>query len=296
MLLPFKKSEPLDRAVRRICRQHLGLALTCLRQSKHSVAAHAVRKEIQKLRAILRLVRGQISPDLYRLTVKPLRQAAKLLAAPRDAQVMLVTFRKLAGPAADRKFPQIDRALHKYRRQELCRFRDDDGVAAAKMILKKVNRRVALLEFAGEGWPALAPGLRQSYAGAQQDYEAVRIKSSTKNLHAWRKKAKIFRDQLRLLAPKPQLAADPLLSGLMQITDLLGDDHDLSVLAEFIADQSGGQGTPQTQLRKLIALRQNGLRAAAVQLGARLFAEKPAAVCAQLERQWHHWQGPMVSR
>ncbi len=102
--MPFrlKKSESPAKALRRVCRERVGAALDCLRQPKRPAAVHGARKEIKKLRAIFRLVRGKISMGTYRKGVKALRAAADCLAATRDARVMLKAFEKTRGRKATR--------------------------------------------------------------------------------------------------------------------------------------------------------------------------------------------------
>src|ERR1039458_7605328 len=110
MPVHFKPAEPPARAVRRICREHITKALARLRRSRHPAAVHGARKEIKKLRAVLRLVRGEIGRGVYRPVAKALRRATGHLAATRDARVMFQAFAKLAGRGAARRFPILDRS------------------------------------------------------------------------------------------------------------------------------------------------------------------------------------------
>ena len=141
----FKKSESPAKAVRRVCRERIGAALDGLRKPRHPAAVHGVRKEIKKLRALFRLVRGEIGRGAYRKGAKALREAAGSLTAPRDARVMLKAFEKLAGRNA-RRFAAIEKALQKNCRRETRRFRKKDAAAAAGRILRKTGRRVGELK------------------------------------------------------------------------------------------------------------------------------------------------------
>jgi len=98
------------RGGRRVCRERIGKARTRLRNSDRPAAVHGVCKEIKKLRALFRLVRGEIGKDVYRNGTKALREAANRLAAHRDARVMLKVFAKLAGRRA-KPFDGIEAAL-----------------------------------------------------------------------------------------------------------------------------------------------------------------------------------------
>src|SRR5580698_4069593 len=132
----FKKSESPAKALRRVCRERVGVALDCLRKPGHPAAVHGARKEIKKLRALFRLVRGEISVGTYRKGVKALRAAADSLAAARDARVMLKAFEKLTGRTAAR-YAGIAKALNKHAHKEARRFRKDDSVALAEKMLRK---------------------------------------------------------------------------------------------------------------------------------------------------------------
>ena len=131
----FKKSESPAKGVRRVCRERIGAALGGLRKGDRPGAVHNVRREIKKLRALFRLVRGEIGRGVYRKGAKALREAADSLTAPRDARVMLKAFAKLVEHDA-RKFTGIEKALRKNCRREARRFRKKDSAAAAGRILR----------------------------------------------------------------------------------------------------------------------------------------------------------------
>jgi CHAD domain-containing protein len=287
MPVHFKPAEPPARAVRRICREHIGEALARLRRSRHPAAVHGARKEIKKLRAVLRLVCGEIGRGVYRPAAKALRRATGHLAATRDARVMFQAFAKLAGPGAARRFPILHQALQKHCRLETRRFRNDDAVAVAKRLLRKTGRRVAGLKIKASGWRALEPGLKQSYRRGQQASELARRQSSAENFHAWRKQVKTLWHQLRLLCPKRP--ARTLTDKLDRLGELLGDHHDLALLQQFVAKQ--GQPVEATALNLLIEARQLKLRGAALKLGTQLYAKAPATVCQRLGKNWSNWHG-----
>jgi CHAD domain-containing protein len=291
MLFHFKKSESPARAVRRVCREHIGEALECLRKSRHSAAIHGVRKEIKKLRAILRLVREGISRGDYRRTKKALHRSADRLAASRDARVMLQAFEQLAGGRAARRFPKILKSLQKYRRRETSRFRDKDSIAVARKNLQKTTRRWARLKIKAAGWAAIEPGLQESYRRGWQACKLARRQPSAEHFHEWRKQVKNFWHQLRLLWPAWPAAARSLTERLEQLGELLGEEHDLALLKQFIAAHCANEAGEAVALNRLIEARQKKLRAAALELGSRLYAETPAMICHRLGIYWNNWRG-----
>jgi CHAD domain-containing protein len=285
----FKKAEPPDQAVRRVCREHIGEAETRLRKTRHPAAVHGARKEIKKLRAIIRLVRGEIGRVAWRKTQKALRRAAGQLAASRDARVMFKAFEQLAGRGAARRFPILHQALQKNCRRETRQFQAADAVAVAERALRKTGKRVAGLKFAATGWTAIEPGLRQSYRRGRQAGALARRQPSPEHFHAWRKEVKTFWHQLRLLCPAWPASARALTDKLNRLGELLGDDHDLALLKQFVAEHS--QTGETAALKPLIESRQKKLRAAALKLGSQLFKEAPAIVCQRLGKDWNDWHG-----
>ncbi|HEX3890412.1 MAG TPA: CHAD domain-containing protein, partial [Verrucomicrobiae bacterium] len=91
----FIKKESVHKAVRRLCRERIDDALENLQRGDRLEGIHQVRKEIKKLRAILRLVRTEIGNHFYKKCDRLLREAADCLTAARDADVKLSAFETL---------------------------------------------------------------------------------------------------------------------------------------------------------------------------------------------------------
>jgi hypothetical protein len=72
----------------------------------------------------------------------------------------------------------------------------------------------------------------------------------------------------------------------------LGDDHDLALLKQFAAASTHGEHTGELKtLNGWIDLRESELRSAALKIGARFYAEKPALFCGRLRKHWQIWHG-----
>src|SRR5437773_9906015 len=87
----FKKKESVPKAIRRLGSERVKDGLECLKDCRRGDAIHCVRKDIKKVRALLRLVGAGIARKDLRRVSKPLRKAAKRLAGPRDAYVKFKT-------------------------------------------------------------------------------------------------------------------------------------------------------------------------------------------------------------
>ena len=292
MAMPFhfKKSESASKGVRRVCRERIGAALGRLRDCDRPAAVHGVRKEIKKLRAIFRLVRGATGNGTHHKTAKALHKAADCLASARDARMMLRAFEKLAGRSASQRFSGIQQALQKNCRHETRRFRSEHSVAVANRILKKTGRRVRDLKIKGAGWAAIEPGLKQCYRRGREICQLAGKEPSPELFHEWRKQVKDLWYYFRLLSPAWPAATRARTDDLELLGELLGDDHDLFRLQQFVAEACAGQVKEAEALNRLIETRQRKLRAAAVRLGSRLYADTPAVAGRRLEKHWHVWR------
>ena len=63
-------------------------------------AVHESRRDLKKLRALLRLARASLGGEIYRRENAAYRDAGRVLSAVRDAGVLLHTFDKLRGELA----------------------------------------------------------------------------------------------------------------------------------------------------------------------------------------------------
>ena len=90
---------------------------------------------------------------------------------------------------------------------------------------------------------------------------------------------------MRDLAPS---VLGPMVDVLDHLSDLLGDDHDIAVLAHRLGDAPGRYGAEHDVGTTIAAARthQHELRSASLRLGATLFAERTGAFRRRIESYW----------
>jgi CHAD domain-containing protein len=158
--------------------------------------------------------------------------------------------------------------------------------AAAKAVRRA---RAQLRAWAiGKSWAALEPGLRRIYAKARAAQRRTDDDPSLENLHEWRKRAKDLRYALEILEPLWPPVMKSFAEEAHALTDRLGEDHDLSQLADTVAADDGPR-EDRDGLLGLIGARRSELQADARRLGAQLFGEKPRPFVARLRRYWKTW-------
>jgi len=290
----FKRKESVRKAVRRLCCERLEDALEPLRNGVHAGAVHNARKEIKKLRAVLRLVRAEIGKSAYAEHTDALRNAAERLTALRDAEIKLSAFdgvvKHFKRKLGSRPFPKIRVALKKNRRLEEERLYKGRSITSVKAILCHEKGQMDRLKMRSNGWKAIAPGLKKIYSRGRDAFEAAGQEPTAENFHEWRKRVKDLNHQLSLICPARPRKFRLRTSRLDKLGNLLGNDHDLFVLNQFVARKFGRM--PGARLfQDLIITRQNKLRSEALKLGGRFYPTKPDRFCRCIGREWKKWRG-----
>ena len=301
MAYSLKRKESLEKAVRRLGRERVEHALKCLKEADRPDAIHCARKDIKRTRAVLRLVRAGIEKSDFKRLKKTLREAASHLAGPRDAYISMQTLRHLKGHFKGRLAPEALRhtqaELRKAFEREMKRFQTEKIANAAGQILHRFAKMCGRLKIRGNGWKALGPGVKAAYGRGRRAFLLASKDSSSENFHAWRRRVKDLGYHVRLLQPIRPSQMGAMAGELEKLADTLGDDHDLAVLQQDLARRSDGNPRrPELDaLHGLMEERQQELRAAALSLGTRFYAEKPSTFCVRLAKHWQAWRGRLAA-
>jgi CHAD domain-containing protein len=279
--------------IRRVARGRVETAVEQLRDEAGedlATAVHDTRKDMKKLRSLLRLVRDDLGKTRYRAESARYGDAARLLSGARDAEVKLKTLAALREHYAD-DAPRVEllQEVLEEERDRLAGEADDpdmrrrlDGAAES---IEEGGADVDAWELGTEGFDLMRPGLERQYRRGRETLRAVRRDPSAEAVHDWRKRVKDLWYHLRLLHDLWPATMKGAADEAHVLSDLLGDHHDLTVLIEDAREQA----PDDPGLAELIALaerRQAELLAEALPMGERLYAEKPAQFGERLARYW----------
>lgn len=256
---------------------------------------HQVRKRCKKVRGLLRLVRGALPREVYKAENQRFRDAARRLSPFRDATAALETFEGLVerSPAE----PTSLRAIGSHLEQQ-----HDEVVQASSDVeraielvadeLRGARDRAQSWKLEAAGFAALRGGIQKTYGrGRKEMSRAVRTRHP-KQFHEWRKRVKYGWYHARLLRGSWPVVLPGVIEAYDALGDVLGDHHDLTVLAEMLQRWdalSRIEPAALTEFRALAGRRQLELEARARSAGLRLFAEKPRAFVARLAVYWAAW-------
>lgn len=292
----LKRKESVADGTRRIASGRVETALERLDEdgADQDAAVHGVRKDLKKLRAVLRLVRDGLGEDFYRAQNRHFRDAGRLLSDVRDAQVKLETL-----DALDKRYgpemPDQPSSMWRGMLEGECGQVTNEQAGESRARMQEAREMIAggaeqLADWPldGHGWRLVESGLSRGYREARKAMKRVRSSHAAEDVHEWRKRTKDLWYHLRLLRGSWKPVIGELAEQAHVLADLLGDHHDLTVLAE---DLEGRQGLgDRAQIRELIDRRQDELLKEALKLGSRLFAEKPKAFRRRLRVYWAAWR------
>lgn len=284
--------EPLPDEVRRVVLKQAATARRRLVRAQAApermeTAVHGARKQIKKIRAVLRLVRPALSKKVYRTENVAYRDIARRLAGPRDRAVQQATWATLTHHAA---FPlSADEAARIGQLLSEAATEPSGNMSEIPLVIAELaaaRERVAGWTLRDGDFAPLAAGLESIYRRGQVLGADARRDPSVVRLHEWRKQVKYLWHACQLLHPLWSEMVGAWTSALKSLADLLGDEHDLAELHARLAELQGLEEPVRATLQALIAAQQEELQAAAWVLGARLYAEQPAAFARRHARYW----------
>lgn len=278
MSFRLKAKEPMGDALRRVILERLDHAIHGLTGAAHpDVAVHDARKDIKKLRSLLRLVRSDLGGSLVRRENAALRDASALLAASRDAAARAETVQALADHVHGRVPQDTFTAL-----ADAVGAGGDDpagdpaALQAGADALSDIRARVASWPLERCTWTTARRGMDRTYRRGR-DARAVVVQDPTpEHLHDWRKRAKDLWYQQRLIADAWPAILKAQAHQAALLTKIIGDDHDLSELRAAILGGDVAVAEPD-EIVAVIDERRAELLVEALSLGRRVYAESPKA-------------------
>ena len=255
-------------------------------------AIHGARKDMKKLRTVLRLLRDALGEKSYRRENARFRDAARALSGTRDAEVKLATLEALVEHVEGLSEDAVEswrKILDRDREAATNAARDAPTVAAAIAQIEAGLREIESWDLEGNSWKTIGPGLTRTYRRGRKAMKAAEAGDEA-DFHQWRKRAKDLWHELRLLSAAWPAPLEATAEEAHRLSELLGDHHDLAVLRENLRERNLGAEETQA-LSAAIDRHQAELAAEAMSLGRRLYAERPQDFERRLRQYREAWRG-----
>ncbi|MEO1266076.1 MAG: CHAD domain-containing protein [Pseudomonadota bacterium] len=290
MRLQFDPGETIGENVARMLRGQLAKAeRATTKRGLDAAGVHSARKAFKRARGVLRLVRTGLGKADYRDLNMQLRDLGRDLSEARDSHVLMQSLTSLAHHA------DIGRSVAVLDLKALIAERADGDGSLAKPNPKPAARAIDHLKAHVDALPLedisfadVAAGYARTYAIGRSQYAEITSVSNDDAHHDLRKAVQYHWRQSAMLEPAWPDAMRLRLETARLVSRLLGADHDLSVLAEFI-DGPGKAACRKSDRRRLIAAarqRQTELRQLFKSPARRLYALPPAALGDAIRAYW----------
>ena len=288
--------ENIQANVQRIMQTRVDTCRKALTHAPSHEAIHQARKELKKIRAIVRLVRPHLGEEAYREANHYFRDAARLISDARDVTASEETATKLQSVLSSRRDRQAIEQFKRHlqaKKAAITRYqvqRDHllESVLEALVDAEQFYRSWAITE---EGFEALSPGIRKIYKQCVKRQKKAYAEDTPEGFHQWRKSVKYLRYQIDALSTLWPGMLGALESELNLLTDYLGDDHDFYVLQGILQQHEAIRPETLRSLNRHIEQRRSILQHSAKVLSDKLFYPKsnhfvePIAHCWRVEAE-----------
>ena len=224
------------------------------------------------------------------------RDLGRRLSGSRDAQVMLDTAVTMAGD-----HPALAAAGFDTLRVHLERRRDsetpgDDGANGAfegiSRALADADERIDHWPIRSTGFDFIQPGLHRTYKKGRKLLRGLGDDATDTRMHDWRKRVKDHWYHSRLLENLWPGLMSCYIDELKQLSELLGDYHDLAVFEDTLVQLPDGvlDKRDRALWDEHVAGEKRALRRHAERLGGQIYAESPKRFRRRIRRYWRNWR------
>lgn len=256
---------------------------------------HETRKNVKKLRAVLRLGRPGLGETVYQRDNPYLRDFNRTLATLREAFVQPNLLRAMQslikGRLTKKDLGPLQRRLEREHRRVIDEFR------ASPERRRRIADDLAVVTAAVSSWPefdrgeqVLAAGLARVYRRGRDELAVARARPGTGEFHDWRKRVKYLWYQVQILSAAWPGTLDAHAQALDDLAETLGEDHDIAV---FQASVLGGEIELAPMQRKALLdglmNKRRELARTALSLGGRCYVEPPRAFSRRVIGYWRQW-------
>lgn len=291
----YHPGKPTESEIKRIIIERFNRSLEELNDKDKGPdkANHQMRKNMKKVRGAVRLVRDAVGEDDYKEYNVAARDTARMGENLRESHVMLETLEKLK-----KRFNwKINHGFYQkvYRKIESDYLKTKKELLEKEDLIHKLNDRLKDLKadfedisYRENDFEAFEGGLKRVYKRGRKALKIAKKKPTFENHHEWRKRVKYLWYQIRILKDIWSKELNGYAKELHNLSDLLGDDHDLYDLQKKLnAEYDTVEHKAELEnLNALIKEFSNEKRKDAYVLGEKIYAEKPKAFVKRMEKYW----------
>jgi len=274
-----RSTAPSPALLKAVARAELRALGSQLRKTRAGESVHGARRQIKRLRSLLRLLRESMGEEAFQAANGALRDAANALASRRRAEALVGTAGRIGG-GRSAKAPWV--LLAESHRDAIAKGSSPDGgLAAARSAIQAAAKSVSGAKLDPSSASALGDAFLATYKKARKWLKQGLGGGSAEDMHTARKHVIHHLHHLDLLREHLK-HADRRVEALEKLREALGDLNDLDELHQLVP--------PAEQLpelaRKVMVKRRNVLLKRAERAAVRLFRQKPKAFRKRMGAMW----------
>lgn len=249
---------------------------------------HQVRKRFKKIRGLLRLGIKTVGKKRYKKENSRFREYGHRLGGVREARVYLTTLDDVANESVDkRKIKGLKQALEEAYTHIRKTTLEEDVLKNLAKDLQKTRKMYAEMPLKKSGNEAFIKGLSRVFSRGKKALKKAQKEPNTENFHELRKRVKYLWYHMRLLKKSNKQVNGAYANILDDLSDDLGDAHDLSDLETRLKkEKMPGNKKQFNALQKEINNRREKLRRKSIKKSRGVFVEPGDTF---VQRQVHFW-------
>lgn len=283
------RDEPAARGLLRLLAFEVDAAVDDLKAIGPQTApplVHRIRKRLKKSRTIVRVLRPALGVHAEPLGAR-LRDATRALAGSRDATVLATTAVRLARRMDEPEHRALLEAIASAAQERAhTHHHTPADLGTAMKDIVEARQILAKLRVPREADEPVVDRAALVYRRARRGWHAAEQHTDVDTLHDWRKRVKDRLHVARLFEDRWPERRDARTAKLDRLGEVLGDDHDLALVAEALPTE----GAAAESLRAAIDARRARLADKAFAMAQDLFAERPKRV----RVAWREAQGALI--
>jgi CHAD domain-containing protein len=256
-----------------------GLLLKETKNLSVETKIHELRKSVKRSRAMLKILKSHIAAKSFNQLDENLKDAAYDLTVQRESTVNGITFIELCANAGNRITPQIRKKIDDYLTTALENAYANSNGRMDLLVEKSFRNLRSALQTLNEIQIGFYPRsnllhiLETVYAKVCKLFRDACVSRDMEVVHKWRRYTKYLMHQLEYTPHLFRADLRVYLSSLNRIAELLGKDHDLAVLENYIVKNNILETDEWDQLKAVIGHERNTLLNSAIELGNTIFSE-----------------------
>lgn len=285
------KRESTHQSIKRIFTGLIKENISLLNNHSEEVdkSIHDCRKNFKKLRAVLRLVRSDLSPHFYKTHNIHFRNLSRKIAGLRDSFVIIEALENLL-KSNNQKVDEFENLIN-FLREEY--FQTKNRILfqenQPQSVITSLN--LSLDEFENlpkieEGFAALGNGIKTIYSKGKYFLELTYSNPTSEVFHEWRKNVKYLWHLLQIIQPVNYQVIKRMTINFKKLSDFIGDEHDLHELQLLLINRN----VTNESLFRMINKKQFELRSDAWKLGEKLYEKDADEFTARLESYYKKWK------